>query len=102
MKFDYVPAVRKDRSFVIHAHHTAYRNISETMFGWNEAEQDKFAAKAFDQGGIKNHLVTPPESGCRRMGAIPGSRLAERIVHLAIRTIQGRRKRSHKTHQEHR
>ena len=53
MTLDYEPATAEDRSFFIHAHHTAYRAIIEMMFSWNEAEQDKFAAKAFDQGGIK-------------------------------------------------
>ncbi len=52
MKLDYVPAISEDRAFFIHAHHTAYRDTIETMFGWNETEQDKFAGKAFDQGGI--------------------------------------------------
>ena len=52
MKLDYVPATGLDRGFFIHAHHTAYRDTIETMFGWNEAVQDGFAIKAFDQGGI--------------------------------------------------
>ena len=53
MKLDYVTATSSDRSFFIHAHHKAYRDTIETMFGWNEVEQDEFAGRAFDQGGIK-------------------------------------------------
>ena len=53
MKLDYVTATSSDRSFFIHAHHKAYRNTIERMFGWNEVEQDEFAGRAFDQGGIK-------------------------------------------------
>ena len=52
MSLDYIPATGTDRSFFIHAHHVAYRDTIEAMFGWNEAVQDDFAGKAFDQGGI--------------------------------------------------
>jgi len=52
MKLSYVPALHKDRSFFILAHHTAYRDTVTSMFGWNEPEQDAFATKAFGQGSI--------------------------------------------------
>lgn len=52
MKLDIVPTSEKDRDFFIHVHHTSYRETIEIMFGWNEAEQDLFASKAFDQGSI--------------------------------------------------
>ena len=52
MNINFVPTTEADREFFIHVHHTAYRKTIEEMFGWDEALQDGFANKAFDEGGM--------------------------------------------------
>lgn len=41
-----------DRAFFIYVHHTAYRDVIERQFGWDDTLQDGFANKAFDEGGM--------------------------------------------------
>ena len=52
MTLKFIPTTEADRKFFIHVHHTAYRDTIEKMFGWDEALQDGFANKAFDEGGM--------------------------------------------------
>lgn len=52
MELKFIPVTEADRQFFIHVHHTAYRQVIEKMFGWDEALQDGFANKAFDEGGM--------------------------------------------------
>ena len=49
-----------DRAFFRMAHHLAYREVVESMFGWNEAEQDKIVDSEFDECNphIINHAGT--------------------------------------------
>ena len=39
MKLKYILAAEEDRAFFIHVHHTAYRDVIEDMFGWDEKRQ---------------------------------------------------------------
>jgi len=47
VEIDLVKATEKDRVFFRTAHHTAYRDVIERMFGWDEAAQDRAADKDF-------------------------------------------------------
>ncbi|MEQ1705321.1 MAG: GNAT family N-acetyltransferase [Rickettsiales bacterium] len=49
MSIDIIKATEKDRCFFRVAHHVAYREIIESMFNWNEQEQDKYADNDFDE-----------------------------------------------------
>jgi ribosomal protein S18 acetylase RimI-like enzyme len=53
MNLKFVPMTENERAFFIHVHHTAYRDVIERQFGWDEALQDEFANKAFNEGGMK-------------------------------------------------
>lgn len=52
-KIIYIPVTEEDREFFIKVHHTSYRKVIEEMFGWDEVLQDKYANKAFDEGGMQ-------------------------------------------------
>lgn len=46
MSFEFILAKEGDRAFCRDAHHVAYRNTIEKMFGWDEADQnDRFDAE---------------------------------------------------------
>ncbi len=49
MNIEIIPATESDRAFFRKAHHLAYRDVIESMFSWDEEEQDKFANKDFDE-----------------------------------------------------
>ena len=43
MMIELIPATENDRAFFRRAHHLAYRDVIESMFGWDEKAQDAFA-----------------------------------------------------------
>lgn len=49
MNVELHPATENDRAFFRQVHHRAYRSVIESMFGWDEAYQDKAADKDFDE-----------------------------------------------------
>ncbi len=49
MEIDLVPAAEDERTFFRQAHHLAYRDVIEPMFGWDEARQDHYADVDFDE-----------------------------------------------------
>ncbi len=52
MNLTLIPVSESDRAFFCFVHHTAYREVIEKMFGWDEKQQDMYANKAFDEGGM--------------------------------------------------
>jgi GNAT superfamily N-acetyltransferase len=52
MPLNFIPTVAADLDFFIHVHHTAYRSAIESMFGWDERQQDDYAKAAFALGGL--------------------------------------------------
>lgn len=64
MKLEYIEATKDDFEFFVHLHHSAYREIIEKMFGWDESLQDQFAKKAFDEGGMHFILYQSKKVGC--------------------------------------
>ncbi len=49
MNIEIIPATEQDRIFFRKTHHIAYKEVIESMFLWNEQEQDKFADKDFNE-----------------------------------------------------
>jgi len=47
VNIELIPAIENDRAFFRSAHHLAYRAVIESMFGWNEDQQDISADKEF-------------------------------------------------------
>lgn len=47
MSLTFIPVVAADLDFFIQVHHTAYRSAIESMFGWDERQQDDYAKAAF-------------------------------------------------------
>ena len=58
-----VLATENDRSFFIHVHHAAYRDMIEAEFGWDQKLQDHNAGKEFDTGGINIILANDQQVG---------------------------------------
>jgi ribosomal protein S18 acetylase RimI-like enzyme len=52
MSLTFIPTVAADLDFFIQVHHTAYRSVIESMFGWDERRQDDYAKAAFALGGL--------------------------------------------------
>lgn len=52
MNITFRAATTADEIFFIHAHHEAYRPVITRMFGWDDAVQDEFARKSFDDGSM--------------------------------------------------
>jgi GNAT superfamily N-acetyltransferase len=49
MDIDFVKTTPEDKDFFRALHHAAYQTVIESMFGWNEAEQDASADKEFSE-----------------------------------------------------
>ena len=49
MQIELVAAEEKNREFFRKTHHFAYREVIESMFGWDEAQQDIAVDKEFDE-----------------------------------------------------
>src|SRR5262249_52825281 len=45
------PATRADHDFLRTLHHACYRRLVEPIWGWDEADQDRRFARAFDVAG---------------------------------------------------
>jgi GNAT superfamily N-acetyltransferase len=43
MQIRLIPATESDRTFFRNVHHLAYRDVIESMFGWDEKSQDHYA-----------------------------------------------------------
>jgi GNAT superfamily N-acetyltransferase len=52
MSLTFIPVVAVDLDFFIQVRHTAYRSTIESMFGWDERQQDEYAKIAFALGGL--------------------------------------------------
>jgi GNAT superfamily N-acetyltransferase len=48
MNITLIPALESDREFFRRVHHKAYRDTIESMFPWDEYEQNRFAYRDFD------------------------------------------------------
>ena len=56
MRIVLLKAHENDRAFFTSAHHLAYRNVVESMFDWDQVEQDKLAESEFDQSNP--HIIS--------------------------------------------
>jgi ribosomal protein S18 acetylase RimI-like enzyme len=48
MQVKLIPATEMDREFFRKAHHLAYRDVIEPMFGWDDKKQDHYADTDFN------------------------------------------------------
>jgi GNAT superfamily N-acetyltransferase len=66
MNISLIPATETDRAFFRQVHHEAYRETIESMFVWDDAEQDRFADTDFDNRIM--HIVMLGEERCGVVG----------------------------------
>ena len=66
MTIELVPAKESDRLFFIHVHHVSYREVIESMFGWDVISQNIHANKDFD--ACNPHVILYNTQPCGVMG----------------------------------